>query len=43
MLHSIHEAAEDLRRQVKKHREKRRGRWAARRMRSRLRGGEAQG
>jgi putative sigma-54 modulation protein len=41
MLHSIHEAAEDLRRQVKKHREKRRGRWAARRLRSRLRGGEA--
>jgi putative sigma-54 modulation protein len=41
MLHSIHEIAEDLRRQVKRHREKRRKRWAARRMRSRLRGGEA--
>ena len=41
MLHSIHEIAEDLRRQVKRHREKRRKRWAARRMKSRLRGGEA--
>ena len=38
MLHSIHEIAEDIRRQVKRHREKRRGRWAARRMKARLRG-----
>jgi putative sigma-54 modulation protein len=37
MLHSIHEAAEDIRRQVKKHREKRRSRWAARRSKARLR------
>lgn len=41
MLHSIHEVAEDLRRQVKRHREKRRRRWASRRLRSRLRRGEA--
>jgi putative sigma-54 modulation protein len=41
MLHSIHEVAEDLRRQVKRHREKRRKRWAGRRLKSRLRGGEA--
>ena len=41
MLHSIHEAAEDIRRQVKKHREKRRSRWRARRSRSQLRGSEA--
>jgi putative sigma-54 modulation protein len=41
MLHSIHHLAEDLRRQVKRHREKRRKRWSARRMKSRLRGGEA--
>jgi putative sigma-54 modulation protein len=41
MLHSIHEIAEDLRRQVKRHREKRRKRWAGRRVKSRLRGGEA--
>jgi ribosome hibernation promoting factor len=41
MLHSIHEVAEDLRRQVKRHREKRRRRWAARRFKSRLRGDEA--
>ena len=38
MLHSIHEAAEDIRRQVKKHREKRRSRWSARRAKARLRG-----
>lgn len=38
MLHSVHEAAEDIRRQVKKHREKRRSRWAARRAKARLRG-----
>ena len=41
MLHSIHEIAEDLRRQVKRHREKRRKRWAGRRMKARLRGREA--
>ena len=41
MLHSIHEVAEDLRRQVKRHREKRRRRWAARRLKSRPREGEA--
>ena len=41
MLHSIHEVAEDLRRQVKRHREKRRKRWAGRRLKSRLRSGEA--
>ena len=34
MLHSIHELAEDIRRQVKRHREKRRKRWAARRARA---------
>jgi putative sigma-54 modulation protein len=38
MLHSIHEIAEDMRRQVKRHREKRRRRWAARRFKARLRG-----
>ena len=37
MLHSIHELAEDLRRQVKRHREKRRGRARSRRMMGRLR------
>ena len=36
MLHSIHALAEDIRRQVKRHREKRRGRSQTRRM-SRLR------
>ena len=41
MLHSIHEIAEDIRRQVKRHREKRRRRWAARRFKSRLRSREA--
>jgi putative sigma-54 modulation protein len=41
MIHSIHEIAEDLRRQVKRHREKRRRRWAARRFKARLRGREA--
>jgi putative sigma-54 modulation protein len=41
MLHAINEVADDLRRQVKRHREKRRRRWAARRFRSRLRGREA--
>jgi putative sigma-54 modulation protein len=37
MLHAIHEAAEDIRRQVKRHREKRRNRWRARRAKARLR------
>lgn len=37
MLHSIHEVAEDLRRQVKRHREHRRKRSQTRRMMSRLR------
>lgn len=41
MLHSIHGIAEDIRRQVKRHREKRRGRERTRRMMSRLRGREA--
>lgn len=38
MVHSIHEAAEDIRRQVKKHSEKRRKRSKTRRMMQRLRG-----
>jgi putative sigma-54 modulation protein len=38
MLHSIHELAEDIRRQVKKHREMRRKRQRTRRMTARLRG-----
>jgi putative sigma-54 modulation protein len=38
MLHSIHEMAEDIRRQVKKHREKRRKRQRTRKMMQRLRG-----
>ena len=37
MLHSIHELAEDLRRQVKKHRDKRRKRTQTRRLMARLR------
>ena len=37
MLHSIHELAEDIRRQVKRHREKRRKRHQTRRMMQRLR------
>ena len=37
MLHSIHELAEDIRRQVKKHREKRRKRHRTRKMMERLR------
>jgi putative sigma-54 modulation protein len=41
MLHSIHEAAEDIRRQVKRDREKRRGRAKSRRWVGRLRRGEA--
>jgi len=42
MLHSIHEVADNMRRQVKKHREKRRRRWATRRSKASMRGGEAQ-
>ena len=38
MLHSIHELAEDIRRQVTKHREKRRMRHRTRKMMERLRG-----
>lgn len=38
MLHSIHELAEDVRRQVKRHREKRRGRARSRRAMGRWRG-----
>ena len=38
MLHSIHELAEDIRRQVKKHRDKRRKRQTTRKMMQRLRG-----
>jgi putative sigma-54 modulation protein len=38
MLHSIHALAEDLRRQVKRHRDKRRKRTQTRRLMSRLRG-----
>ncbi len=38
MLHSIHEIAEDIRRQVKRDREKRRGRATARRLTGRWRG-----
>ena len=41
MLHSIHEAAEDMRRQVKRHRELRRKRSQTRRLVNRLRGREA--
>ncbi len=41
MLRSIHEVAEDIRRQVKRHRDKRRGRAKTRRSVGRLRGGEA--
>jgi putative sigma-54 modulation protein len=41
MLHSIHELAEDVRRQVKKNRELRRGRERTRRVLGRLRGGTA--
>ena len=37
MLHSIHELAEDIRRQVKKHREKRRARERTRRTMARMR------
>lgn len=41
MLHSIHEVAEDLRRQVKRHREKRRKRPETRRFADSLRRGTA--
>ena len=41
MLHSIHETAEDLRRQVKRHREKRRKRHQTRRLMEGLRRGTA--
>jgi putative sigma-54 modulation protein len=41
MLHSIHELAEDIRRQVKRYRDKRRGREKSRRVLGRLRRGEA--
>jgi len=41
MLHSIHVLAEDIRRQVKRHREKRRKRSQARRLAARLRRREA--
>jgi putative sigma-54 modulation protein len=38
MLHSIHEMAEDIRRQVKKHRDKRRKRETTRKLMQRLKG-----
>jgi putative sigma-54 modulation protein len=41
MLHSIHQAAEDMRRQVKRHREKRRNRWRGRRAKAQLRNSTA--
>ena len=41
MLHSIHEMAEDIRRQVKKHRDKRRKRETTRKLMQRQRGAEA--
>ena len=41
MVHSIHEAAEDIRRQTKRHREKRRKRHQTRRLMARLKGHEA--
>ncbi|MDQ5841814.1 MAG: ribosome-associated translation inhibitor RaiA [Chloroflexota bacterium] len=42
MMHSIHELAEDMRRQVKRHREKRRKRRKTRRMVRALRGHSAE-
>lgn len=42
MTHSVHELAEDLRRQVKKHRELRRNRRRTRKLVSRLRGRTAE-
>ena len=41
MIHSIHELSEDMRRQVKRHREKRRKRTQTRRLTQRLRGRSA--
>lgn len=41
MIHSVHELAEDIRRQVKRYREKRRGRARTRRVMRRLRRREA--
>ncbi len=41
MLHSIHELAEDIRRQVKKHRDKRRKRHTTRKLMQRQRGATA--
>jgi putative sigma-54 modulation protein len=43
MLHSIHKLGEDIRRQVKRHREKRRKRHQTRRLFARLRGSGASG
>jgi putative sigma-54 modulation protein len=43
MAHTLHELAEDMRRQVKKHRELRRKRRQTRRLASRMRGRTAQG
>jgi putative sigma-54 modulation protein len=40
MLHSIHEMAEDMRRQVKKHRDKRRKRQTTRKLMERQRSGD---
>ena len=40
MVHSIHELAEDIRRQVKKHREKRRKRQTTRKLMQRQRGSD---
>jgi ribosome hibernation promoting factor len=42
MAHSVHELAEDMRRQVKKHREKRRKRSQTRRLVNRIRGRAAE-
>jgi putative sigma-54 modulation protein len=42
MAHSVHELAEDMRRQVKKHREKRRKRSQTRRLVNRMRGRAAE-
>jgi putative sigma-54 modulation protein len=42
MAHTIHEVAEDMRRQVKKHREKRRKRSQTRRLVNRIRGRTAE-
>jgi ribosome-associated translation inhibitor RaiA len=41
MVHSIHELAEDIRRQVKKHRDKRRKRQTTRKLMQRQRGATA--